>query len=101
MASEQKSIYIDEDTGKDDSSADGSKDNPYKTLLHAHIQHPPTQTSYFTRKSQTGQVAEADDESTRLEYKPATSSALKKATRLFEQHQKKLAKSDARAIREK
>ena len=104
MASQMQKTYIDEDIGTDDQSADGSEQSPYKTLLFAHVQHPPVQSDspqYLSRKSVTGTTPEGGDESLRLEYKPASASALKKVTKLYEQHKRKLAKSDELAIREK
>ena len=102
MASTSKSIHIDEDVGKDDASADGSDQSPYKTLLFAHIQHPPADDQqYLMRKSQTGPVSEDGDPVARLEWKPASKSALKKAANLFDQHKRKLEKSDQLALREK
>ncbi|CAF9904857.1 MAG: hypothetical protein GOMPHAMPRED_002967 [Gomphillus americanus] len=103
MASEVKNIYIDEDTGKDENSADsGTSEKPYSTLLYAHIQHPPSkEIQYLQRKSQTGPVGENGDPAARLEWKPATKSALKKAANLYEQHKKKEAKSHELALREK
>jgi len=58
-------VYIDEDVGQDDPSVDGTEETPYRTLLFAHIQHPPPQTDgpqFFTRKSQTGPIPEGGDE---------------------------------------
>ena len=104
MGTPTKKVYVDEDVGKDDLAADGSETSPYKTLLFAYIQHPPTQPTdlqYFTRKSETGPVSEDGDPEARKEWKPATKSAMKKATSLYEQHKKKLAKTDTLALREK
>ena len=104
MATPSKKVYVDEDVGKDDLAADGSEASPYKTLLFAYIQHPPTSPTnpqYFTRKSETGPVSEDGDPEARKEWKPATKSATKKATNLYEQHKKKLAKTDTLALREK
>ena len=104
MATPSKKVYVDEDVGKDDPAADGSEASPYKTLLFAYIQHPPTQPTdpqYFTRKSETGPVSEDGDPEARKEWKPATKSATKKVTSLYEQHKKKLAKTDTLALREK
>ena len=102
MASTSKKIHVDEDIGKDEQSTDGSKMTPYKTLLYAHIQHPPKDgIQYFTRKSETGPVSADGDPSARLEWKPPTKSALKKVTNLFEQHQRKAAKGNELAMREK
>ncbi|KAK2765660.1 hypothetical protein FQN54_008516 [Arachnomyces sp. PD_36] len=97
------SVYIDEDVGKDESTAAGSESAPYKTLVHAMLQHPPSTEGiqYLTRKSETGPVSEDGDPAARLEWKPATKSALKKATNLYEQRKKKAAKDQELAIREK
>ena len=102
MAAISKTIYIDEDVGVDSSTAAGDEQSPFKTLLHAFIQHPPAEgQQYLTRKSETGPVSPDGDPAARLEWKPATKSALKKATNLWEQHQKKMAKGDQLAVREK
>lgn len=104
MASAGEKVHVDEDAGKDDSSADGTEQSPYKTLLFAHIQHPPAQTDgpqYFTRKPQTAAETPEGDEESRLQYQPTTKSALKKSKNLYDQHLKKQAKSDELAIREK
>lgn len=104
MATPSKKVYVDEDVGKDDPAADGSEASPYKTLLFAYIRHPPMQPTdpqYFTRKSETGPVSEDGDPEARQEWKPATKSATKKVTSLYEQHKKKLAKTDTLALREK
>lgn len=95
-------IYIDEDVGRDDDSGSGAESAPYKTLLHAMIQHDSKDSpSYLTRKSQTGPVSDDGDPAARLEWKPATKSALKKATNLLDQHKKKAIKARELAIREK
>ncbi|KAL4974494.1 hypothetical protein BDW66DRAFT_86386 [Aspergillus desertorum] len=96
------SIYIDEDVGKDDSTATGSESAPYKSLLYAFLQHDPSKgTQYLTRKSQTEPTGEGADPASKLEWKPATKSAIKKATSLLEQRKKKAAKEQQLAIREK
>ncbi|EER24159.1 hypothetical protein D8B26_002352 [Coccidioides posadasii str. Silveira] len=96
-------IYIDEDVGRDDESAAGTDLSPYKTLVYAFLQHPPSTENiqYLTRKSETGPVGEDGDPSVRLEWKPATKSALKKATNLFEARKKKAAKEHELALRQK
>lgn len=93
-------IYIDEDVGHDDDTATGTEAAPYKTLLHAMIKTPPNSSTYLTRKSLTGPVEENGDPAARLEWKPASKSALKKATNLYEQHKRKQAKASELAIRE-
>lgn len=96
------SIYIDEDAGRDDSTATGSESAPYKTLVYAFEQHAPSQgNEYLTRKSQTEPTAEGADPAAKLEWKPAAKSAIKKATNLYEQRKKKAAKEQELAIREK
>ena len=103
MEEPSKSIHIDEDVGKDDTSADGTQYAPYKTLLYAHIQHPLGKEGpqYLMRKSETGPVDENGDPSAREEWKPATKSAMKKAANLYDQYKRKQAKTDDLAIREK
>ncbi|RDW74696.1 asparagine--tRNA ligase DED81 [Aspergillus mulundensis] len=96
------SIYIDEDVGRDDSPATGSESAPYKTLIHAFVQHDPsTGAQYLMRKSQTEPTGEGADPASKLEWKPATKSAIKKATNMLEQRKKKAAKEHQLAIREK
>ena len=97
-------IYIDEAQGRDDSTADGSKQHPYQSLLFALIQHPPLPSDgpqYSIRKPVTEPVSADSDIGLPTEFKPAAKSALKKATNLYEQHKKKLAKGDQLALREK
>ena len=102
MTASMAQIYIDEDVGVDDQSADGTEKTPFKTLLYAFIQHAPGDgRQYLTRKSETGPVSEDGDPTERLQWKPASKSGIKKATNLFEQHQKKLAKTSDIAVREK
>jgi hypothetical protein len=69
MATPQK-IYIDEDSGVDETSTLGSEDKPFKSLQFAYIQ-TEGKDEYLTRKSVTGVVAEGSDKSTLLEWKPA------------------------------
>ncbi|PGH01529.1 asparagine-tRNA ligase [Blastomyces parvus] len=96
-------VHIDEDVGNDDQTATGTESSPYKTLVYAFLQQPPSTPGiqYLTRKSVTGPVNEGEDPSVRLEWKSATKSALKKATNLYEQRKKKAAKEKELAIREK
>lgn len=96
-------IYIDEDVGRDESPANGTETAPYKTLIHAYVEHPPTTEGiqYLTRKSQTDAAGEDVDPAAKLEWKPATKSAMKKANNLWEQRKKKAAKEQELAIREK
>jgi asparaginyl-tRNA synthetase len=102
MADLPASIYIDEDVGQDDSTASGSETAPYKTLLHAFLQHAPEDgRQYLMRKSQTDPPGDNVDPTAKLEWKPAAKSAMKKASSLFEQRKKKAAKEQELAIREK
>lgn len=89
--SQAQGVYIDEDVGKDDSSQAGTESSPYKSVQFAYLQHPGA-SQYLTRKSTTGAVADGADESTRLEWKPAAKSALKKAANFYEQQKKKAAR---------
>lgn len=104
MGESSRTVYVDEDKGIDDASADGTEQHPYQTLLFAHIQHPPTSSDgpqYQTRKSQIASAGTDGDPAPISEWKPATKSALKKAANLYEQHKKKLAKGNQLAMREK
>ena len=102
MADTNEKIFVDEDIGRDETTANGSEVSPYKTLLFAYIQHPPSEsTQYLMRKSETGPVSEDGDPAVRKEWKSATASAQKKATKLYDQHKRKLAKGDGMAIRDK
>ena len=96
-------VYVDEDVGHDDDTADGCSSAPYKTLLYAMIRHQGNSKvdSYQTRKSVTGTIEDGEDDSVRLEWRPPTKSARKKATNLYEQHLRKQAKSADLAVREK
>lgn len=96
-------VHIDEDVGNDDQTATGTESSPFKTLVYAFLQQPPStpDIQYLTRKSVTGPVNEGEDPSVRLEWRPATKSALKKANNLYEQRKKKAAKEKELAIREK
>ena len=103
MASSVRKIYVDEDTGRDEPSIDGTEASPYKTLLFAYIQHPPQDTDgslYFSRKTDTASK-DSSESKARGEYTPVTKSATKKATSLYEQHKKKQAKTKDLALREK
>jgi asparaginyl-tRNA synthetase len=97
---EKQSVYVDEDVGKDASSSTGTEQAPYKTLLYAR-QQSSDDVQFLVRKSETGPVSADGDAAERLEWKPATKSALKKMSNLFEQAKRKAAKSSELALREK
>jgi asparaginyl-tRNA synthetase len=101
--SEPLTIHIDEDAGHDNETATGEASAPYKTLVYAFSQHPPSTPSiqYLTRKSETGPVSADGDPSVRLEWKPASKSGMKKALTLFESKKRKAAKEQELAIRQK
>ena len=102
MGQPGKQVFVDEDIGVDDVFTDGTASSPYKSLLFAYIQSPPSaSTSYYTRKSESGSMDENADPEQRKQWKAATASALKRTTKLYDQHQKKLAKSNGLAIRER
>lgn len=103
MTAPSKIVYIDEAQGKDDSTADGSEQHPYHSLLFAHIQHPPLPSDgpqYQTRKALASPLSPEDAPKTQG-FIPVTKSALKKAANLYEQHKRKLVKGDGLALREK
>lgn len=104
MASTAIDVYIDEDVGLDEETAQGSQSSPYKSLVYAMLHKPATdeqKIQYLTRKSQTGPVGEDGNTEARLEWKAPAKSAIKKATSLAEQKRKKAAKEKELVIREK
>ncbi|KAI4161096.1 MAG: hypothetical protein LQ342_005133 [Letrouitia transgressa] len=104
MATPVKSVYIDEEAGKDDTSANGSDVRPYNTLLFAFTQQPPTEKDgpqYLTRKKESLTEEGPNAAEAGFQWVPVTSSALKKNKRLFEQHLKKQAKAHELALHEK
>jgi asparaginyl-tRNA synthetase len=88
-----KTYYIDEDVGHDTADQTGDESLPYKTLGFALFTHGETAT-YKTRKSVTGEVAEGADPTSRLEWKDATKSALKKAVNFAKAQKKKAGKEE-------
>jgi asparaginyl-tRNA synthetase len=85
--------YIDEDVGHDTSEQTGDESLPYKTLGFALLTHGET-AKYKTRRSVIGEVAEGADPSSRLEWKDATKSALKKAVNYAKAQKKKAGKEE-------
>ncbi|KAH9861621.1 hypothetical protein J1614_011373 [Plenodomus biglobosus] len=83
--------YIDEDVGQDTPEQTGDEKSPYKSLGYALYTRGETAT-YKTRKSLTGEVAEGADASSRLEWKDAAKSALKKAVNFAKAQKKKAEK---------
>ena len=83
--------YIDEDVGQDVPEQTGAEDSPYKTLGYA-IYQKGEAAKFKTRKSVTGEVAEGADASSRLEWKDAAKSALKKAVNYAKTLKKKAEK---------
>lgn len=77
-------FYVDEERGIDAEGTPGTLSEPFKSLLEAFVRHG-VDSDY--------QVKKKDDE----EYKPATKSALKKATTYAAQQRKKLESAAARA----
>lgn len=98
-------IFIDEDVGRDEvGEVAGSETAPYKSLLHALLQHHDNSpdAQYLTRKSLTGPVEEGQDpQVVRLQWNPVAKSAMKKGVSLLQQRKKKASKEIEIAIREK
>jgi asparaginyl-tRNA synthetase len=88
-----QTYYIDEDVGQDIAEQTGDESLPYKTLGYALLTHGET-AKYKTRKSVTGEIAEGADASTRLEWKDAAKSALKKAVNYAKTQKKKAGKEE-------
>jgi asparaginyl-tRNA synthetase len=88
-----KTYYIDEDVGHDTAEQTGDESLPYKTLGFALLTHGEN-AKYQTRKSVTGEIAEGADPISRLEWKDATKSALKKAVNYAKTQKKKAGKEE-------
>ncbi|KAI1293213.1 hypothetical protein F5Y03DRAFT_400072 [Xylaria venustula] len=88
-------IYIDEETGRDESSQSGSETSPFKTLQFAYLQRP-AEAQYLVRSAATEGDADAVDGKV---WKPAAKSALKKAVNYFEQQKKKAAREQELATK--
>jgi hypothetical protein len=69
MTEAQKTIYVDEDAGKDDPATTGTEEQPYKTLAFAYVQTDGSAT-YLTRKAEPATSADGAA-SAPAEYKPA------------------------------
>lgn len=95
-------IYIDTDTGADDTSATGAESKPYKSLAYAFIQHGGLSEgkSYQSRASTTGPVSADGDPAERLVWKEPAKSAIKKAQGALDAHKKKLVKQQQQAAQE-
>ncbi|KAI1655115.1 asparaginyl-tRNA synthetase [Daldinia decipiens] len=93
--------YVDADAGKDDETADGSEQKPYKSLAYAYIQNFEKPTpQYQTRASETGPVGPDEDPSVRLLWKEPAKSAVKKAQGALDAHKKKVQKQQQAAAAE-
>ncbi|KAL1793934.1 hypothetical protein ACET3X_007355 [Alternaria dauci] len=80
--------YIDEDVGHDIPEQTGDESLPYKSLGYAVLTRGET-AKFLTRKSVTGEVAEGADAASRLEWKEAAKSAMKKAVNYAKTQKKK------------
>lgn len=78
-------IFIDESV-KDDSTANGSRDQPYSSLLAAYTAKGTSELNPLVRKAPTA-------EEPNPEFAPASASAIKKAKRVHETNVRKAAKN--------
>jgi asparaginyl-tRNA synthetase len=95
-------IYIDTDTGADDTSVTGAESKPYKSLAYAFIQHNGLGEgkTYQSRASTTGPVSADGDPAERLVWKEPAKSAIKKAQGALDAYKKKLVKQQQQAAQE-
>jgi asparaginyl-tRNA synthetase len=97
----ETTYYIDEDVGRDEPTQAGDETSPFKSLGFAVFTNGETH-KFMTRKSETGEVPEGSDPSTRLEWKPAAKAAMKKAVNFAKAQKKKADKEqDQLALRQK
>jgi asparaginyl-tRNA synthetase len=107
FAADLPKFYIDEATG-DDNANDGSENLPYKSVLGAYIARGTTDVELFIRKKEdvtsepsTHTPAGTTASISQSPWHPVTTSAVKKGKKLFEQHQKKIARAAELAEKEK
>ncbi|KAG9190293.1 asparaginyl-tRNA synthetase [Alternaria panax] len=84
----EATYYIDEDVGHDIPEQTGDESLPYKSLGYAVLTRGDA-AKFLTRKSVTGEVAEGADATSRLEWKEAAKSAMKKAVNYAKTQKKK------------
>lgn len=90
MAEAQKTVFIDEKTGKDDGSATGEESSPYQSLPFAYVQTDGT-ANYQVRKY---------EEDKEPEWTAPSKAGMKKAVGALALHKKKAAKEQELAIRQ-
>src|ERR1700761_6359795 len=86
-STQKKGIYVNEETGKDDETAVGTQELPYRSLNYAYLQ-TDGKGEYLVRK--VPQENEAPEEGSG--FKPAAKAAMKKAQNFLQSHLKKQAK---------
>jgi asparaginyl-tRNA synthetase len=84
-------FYVDEDVGQDIDTQTGDESLPYKTLGFGVLTRGDD-AQFKVRKSLTGELAEGEDASARLEWKPAAKAAMKKAVNFAKAQKKKAGK---------
>ncbi|KAJ4320566.1 hypothetical protein N0V94_003324 [Neodidymelliopsis sp. IMI 364377] len=87
----EATYYIDEDVGQDIPEQTGDESLPFKSLGYA-VYTKGEAAKFKTRKSVTGELAEGADPSSRMEWKDAAKSALKKAVNYAKTQKKKAEK---------
>ena len=92
-------IYIDEEAGQDSSSADGSQQQPYKSLQYAYLQHLEG-PSYLVRKREAEAGTDGAAPAVSEDWKPAAKAAMKKAVNYADAQKKKASKEKDLAIRQ-
>ena len=84
-------FYVDEDVGQDIDTQTGDESLPYKTLGFG-VFTRGDDAQFKVRKSLTGELAEGEDASARLVWKPAAKAAMKKAVNFAKAQKKKAGK---------
>ena len=97
--SEKPTVYVDEETGSDSSPAAGSKEQPFKSLSVAFVQHGEGVT-YLVCKRGEEAVADGPGAQDGTEWKAPAKAAMKKAVSYADQQKKKAAKEKDLAIRQ-
>lgn len=87
-----QTYYVDETVGNDDPTTPGTVERPFKTLTQAMKSYAPETSTYLIRKSEAGNEPE---------WKTPSDSAMKKSRKLYDQHKRKQAQADERAMKDR
>ena len=94
-----RTVYVDEDSGKDEQTQEGTESSPYKSIPFAYLQFKDS-AQYQVRKARTGSAPEGADASSTSQWEPAAKAALKKAANYAKEQEKKAGKAKEQALKQ-